>query len=209
METLKDMCELGECHFRNGAFKNAKDIYYRTMRISSTKFGALHPFSIRVQKNIHKCTEAVIRSDGLSNLEKHINSFFRMSSPSEPIEQIVRIDRLESLGEKLITRGKFGRAISIFKSLISLTLATALQDDEKAIQNISKYAGYLAGYGDLGEAEKTYRCVVQVRNRQNQTGDKNTELESAISDWAECLSQMGRTQSARETQELAEKISNS
>jgi tetratricopeptide (TPR) repeat protein len=209
METLKNMCELGKCHFRNGAYKNAQDIYYRSLRISSIRFGVLHPFSNRIKKNIRKCTDAIRRSDGLSNLEKYINSVFCMNAPSAPLEHIVRIERLESLGEKLVGRGQLGRAINIFKELISLTLETDQPDDEKAIQNISKYAGFLAAYGDLGEAEKTFKIVVQVRNRQNQIGKKNNELKSAIGDWAKCLSLMGRTQSARETQVLAEKIVNS
>lgn len=209
METLKNMCELGKCHFRNGAYKNAQDIYYRSLRISSTRFGVLHPFSNRIKKNIRKCTDAIRRSDGLSNLEKYINSVFCMNAPSAPLEHIVRIERLESLGEKLVGRGQLERAINIFKELISLALETDQPDDEKAIQNISKYAGFLAAYGDLGEAEKTFKSVVQVRNRQNQMGKKNNELKSAIGDWAKCLSRMGCSQSARETQVLAEKIANS
>lgn len=209
METLKNMCELGECHFRNGAYKNAEDIYYRSLRISLTRFGVLHPFSNRVKKSICECTDAIRKSDSLSNLEKHINNVFRMSTPSALLKHIVKIERLESLGEKLVSRGQLGRAINIFKKLISLSFETAHPDDENTIQNISRYAGFLVAYGELGEAEKAYKSVVQLRNRQNQMGEKNTELRSAISDWAKCLSWMGCSQSARETQVLAEKIANS
>lgn len=206
METLKDMCELGECHFRNGAYKEAKDLYYRTLRISSTKFGALHPFSNRVKKNIRKCADAVRRANGLSNLEQHINSILRISAPAARNESYARIERLETIGKKLVIRQQLSRASKIYKTWISLSLEKAHPDDENAIENITKYADFLVAYGDLAEAESTYKSVVQIRNRQNQTGDKRSELKVAVTDWANCLSLMGHSQSARETQELADKL---
>lgn len=207
METLKDMCELGECHFRNGAYKEAQDLYYRSLRISSTKFGALHPFSNRVKKNIRKCADAVRRTNGLNNLEQHISNVFRMNAPTAPHEKEARIERLEVIGERLVTRGQMDRALKVYKSWISLSLEKASPDDEKAIESITKYADFLVAYGDLAEAETTYKSVVQVRNRQNQMGEKTAELKVAVNDWAHCLSLMGHSQSAHETKELAKKLS--
>jgi tetratricopeptide (TPR) repeat protein len=207
METLKDMCELGECHFRNGAYKEAQDLYYRTLRVSSTKFGALHPFSNRVKKNIRKCADAVRRSNGLSNLEQHISKVFRMHTPTALHEKEARIERLAVIGERLVARGKMDRALKVYKSWMTLSLENTNPDDEKTTESITKYADFLVAYGDLAQAETTYKKVVQVRNRQNHMGEKTSELKVAVNDWAHCLSLMGHLQSARETQELAKKIS--
>jgi tetratricopeptide (TPR) repeat protein len=205
--TLKDMCELGEHHFRNGEYKEAKNLYDRSLQISITKFGELHPFSNRVKKNIRKCVDAVRRANGVSNLEQHINNVFRMNAAAEPHENDARIDRLETIGDQLVTRGKMSLALKIYKSLISLTLEKVYLEDEKSIQNIKKYADFLAAYGNLAEAETTYKSVVRVRNRQNQLGERAAELKSAISDWAHCLALMGHSRSAKNIQELANKIS--
>jgi len=209
METLKDMCELGECHYRNGEYKNAQDLYYRSLRISSTKFGALHPFSNRVKKNIRKCADAVQRANGLNNLEQHINSVFRMSKPTISFENLVHIERLETIGKKLINRGQLGRALKVYKAWISLCLEKANTDDDEAIESMTKYADALLACENLAEAETVYKNVVLVRNQQNLVGEKAPELKIAISDWAKCLSLMGHSQSARETHKLSEKISKS
>lgn len=206
METLKEMCALGDCHYRNGEYKKAQDLYYRSLRISTTKFGALHPFSNRVKKNISKCVDAVRRKNGLNNLEKHINSVFRMSQPTIPFENLVRIDRLESIGQKLISRGQSERALRVYKAWISLCLGNANPDDEKAIESRAKYADVLLACGNLAEAETIYKSVVQVRNQQNLAGEKSSELKVAINDWAKCLSAMGHLHSARETHKLSERI---
>ncbi len=209
METLKDMCELGECYYRNGEYKNAQDLYYRSLRISSTKFGALHPFSNRVKKNIRKCVDAVRRANGLNNLAQHVNSVFRISKPTTPLENLVRIERLEAIGKKLINRGQLERALKVYKTWISLCLEKANPDDENTIENMTKYADALLACGNLAEAETIYKSVVRVRNQQNLADEKTAELKIAISDWAKCLSLMGHSQSARETHKLSEKISKS
>ncbi len=206
VKTLKDSCKLGDCHFRNGSYQIALDLYYRTLRISTTKFGEQHQFTNRVKKNINECTEAVRAAKSLKNLEQHINSLFRMSTPMAPLEKSVRIDRLEVICEKLVNRGRHSRARTLYKELTSLCLDKAHHNDEKMIESIIKYANFFAAFGYIADAEKTYKSLVKIMNRQNQMGDKTNTLKILINDWANCLSQMGHTRSALESQKLANKL---
>jgi tetratricopeptide (TPR) repeat protein len=204
MKTLKEICELGECHFRNGAYTNALDLYHQALRFSSKEFGELNPFVKRVKKNIRQCADAVRRANSLKNLEKHMNSLFRDALP----ESSVRIDRMEAIGEKLVSRGKHIRALKVYKALISISLEMSHIEDEKIIKNVMKCAEFLVSYGDLSEAETAYKSVVKLINRQNQMGDKNAMLKIAIYDWAKCLFLLAQSRSAIGSQELAIKISN-
>lgn len=206
VKTLKDSCKLGDCHFRNGSYQIALDLYYRTLRISTTKFGEQHQFTNRVKKNINESTAALRGSKSLKNLEQYMNSVFRMSTPISPLEKSVRIDRLEVICEKLVNRGRHDRAFTLYKELTSLCLDKEHTNDEKIIENIMKYGNFFAAFGYIAEAEKTYKSLVKIMNRQNQMEDKTNTLKIVISDWANCLSQMGHSRSALESQELANKL---
>ena len=206
VKTLKDSCELGNCHFRNGSYQNALDLYYRTLRVSTTKFGEQHQFTNRIKKNINECNAAVRAAKSLRNLEQQLNSVFRISTPIAPIEKGVRIERLEVICEKLVNRGRHDRAFTLYKELTSLCVDKAHANDEKIIVKIMKYGNFFAAFGYIADAEKTYKSLVKIMNRQNQMGDKSNTLKIVISDWANCLSQMGHSQSAIESQELANKL---
>ena len=206
VKTLKDSCKLGDCHFRNRSYQIALDLYYRTLRISTTKFGEQHQFTNRVKKNINECTEAVRAAKSLKNLEQHINSVFRMSTPIAPLEKSARIDRLEVICEKLVNRGRHSRAFTLYKELTGLCLDKAHHNDEKMIQNIMKYANFFTAFGYIADSEETYKSLVKIMNRQNQMGDNTNALKIVISNWANCLSQIGHSRSALESQGLASKL---
>jgi tetratricopeptide (TPR) repeat protein len=204
MKTLKEVCQLGECHFRNGAYTNALDLYHQALRFSAKETGEMSSFLKRVKKNIRQCTDAVRRANNLRNLENHMNALFRNAVP----EGSERISRMEAIGEKLFSRGKHSRALKIYKALIGIYLEMSHIEDEKIITNLMKYASFVATHGCLSEAETAYRGVVKFINIQNQTGDKNAMLKIALDDWAKCLCSMAQSRSAKGSQELAKKLSN-
>jgi len=204
MKTLKEVCQLGECHFRNGAYTNALDLYHQALRFSAKETGEMSSFLKRVKKNIRQCTDAVRRANNLRNLENHMNALLRNAVP----EGSERISRMEAIGEKLFSRGKHSRALKIYKALIGIYHEMSHIEDEKIITNLMKYASFVATHGWLSEAETAYRGVVKFINIQNQTGDKNAMLKIALDDWAKCLCSMAQSRSAKGSQELAKKLSN-
>lgn len=203
MKTLKEVCELGECHFRNGAYTYALDLYHQALSFSAKEIGEMSPFAKRIKKNIRQCTDAVRRANSLRNLENHMNGLFRNAVP----ESNERIDRMDAIGEKLVSRGKHTQALKVYKALISISLEMSHIKDEKIIINVMKYANFLTSHGDLSEAEAACRRVVKLINSQNQMGDKTATLKIALDDWAKCLSLMAQSRSAIGSQELAKKLS--
>jgi tetratricopeptide (TPR) repeat protein len=204
MKTLKEVCELGECHFRNGAYTNGLDLYHQALRFSAKEIGEMSPFVKRIKKKIRQCTDAVRRTNSLRNLESHMNGLFRDAVP----ESNERIDRMEAIGEKLVSREKHTQALKVYKTLISISLEMSHIEDEKIIKNVMKYANFLTSHGNLSEAEAAYKGVVKLINSQNQMGDKTATLKIALDDWAKCLSLMAQSRSAIGSQELVKKLSN-
>jgi tetratricopeptide (TPR) repeat protein len=206
LETLTNMCDLGECHMRQGALLQAREYFYRALRIASTEFGLVHPFAIRVKKSLRKCEEAERRASSMTYLEKQIDGLFRMSSAIPSLEALMRIERLEKIGDKLFCKGQMDRALKIYKEWLKLSLQGIPSEDESAIESVTKYANFLIACGDHKAAELHFKTIVQIRNGQNELGEVAIELKKALMDWAMCLSRMGYEISAFETEMLAETL---
>ena len=79
-------------------------------------------------------------------------------------------------------------------------------DDEDAVRDIARLAQHLGQAGELARAERTYRNIVSIRNRQNHLGTKSAALRLALSDWSTSLAKLGDQKSAQATIELAGRI---
>ena len=205
-DSLCSMNDLARCMHNNRESDDAETLYKRLLRVAITSLGRDDKLTLITLDNIATCKEAIDRALGFHRLEKHFRHMFLESSTTAQSHQSARIDRLYAIASKLESRGRYGRALPVFEAWISARLADAHPDDDEAIQDIARYARFLARAGKPFRSQAAYRKIVLIRNRQHSFGSGAQALRQALTDWAKSMDDSGDDELARTTLELARRI---
>ena len=206
LDSLYSMNDLAGCMLKNRESDDAEALYTRLLRIATTSLSQDHKLTRMTLDNIATCKDATKRAWGFHRLEERLKQMFLEISIEAQARQAEHIDRLHEIAAKLESRNRYGRALPVFEAWISARLADADPDDDEAIQDIARYASFLARAGKADRSQSVYRTVVSIRNRQNRFGQGAPALRQALTDWAQSMDDLGDPASAHTTLELASRI---
>ncbi len=207
LDSMYSMNALAGCMLRNRESEDAETLYTRLLRIATTSLGRDHKLTRMTINNIATCKEATRRDWAFRRLEERFRHMLLEASIEAQAHRAARVDRLHEIASKLDMRGQYGRALPVFEAWISARLSDADPDDEAAIQDISRYASFLARAGKPDRSQAAYRAVVAFRNRQQHRFGKGARaLRLALTDWAQSMDDLGDHASADATRDLAYRI---
>ncbi len=205
-DTLQALSDLAGCLVQNYTLGQGQDAYERLVRVATTCLGTTDPFTLKARESLLACQFKIQQAGAIYRLGEQIDQMLRAIQNGKQVDRLLRGDRLYSLACRLLARGQTKRAVRAFDAWIGTRLGGTRPDDEDAIQDIARLAKHLGQAGELARAERTYRNIVSIRNRQNHLGTKSDALRLALSDWSVSLDKFGDQKSAQATIELAGRI---
>ena len=204
--TLERLWDLAVCRMRDGQHLAALHDFMALNRLMEAS-GSRQAARVRqLRRCIDRCHRAVRDNNGCRYLGSYMFDMIRRAQGQREEHDAAHIERLRSIGERLLARGRRELASSFLNEWISLRLDSADAHDELASTDLLRFTRYLR---ELGETERAVDFLVghvQMRNSQCAFADKREHLLIALRELEGALLDLGRTQSARGTAELAAKV---
>jgi tetratricopeptide (TPR) repeat protein len=204
--TLDRLWDLASCRMRDGQHLVALQDFIALNRLMAAEGSRQLPRERLVRRCIERCHRAVRDGFGSRLVSSYLFDIIKRAQVQLVEHDAAETERLHSIGQRLLARGKKELAATVLNRWIARRLSATDGHDELASVDLLRFSGYLRELGHAERAVTTLVGHVQMRNCQSAFADKDEELITTLRELVSSLRAQGHSKSARETAALADSI---
>lgn len=204
--TLDRLWDLATCRMHDGQHLAALHDFIALNRLMAAGGGRQVARERIVRRCIDRCHRALRDGHGSRLVGSYLFDMIKRAQVQQIEHDAAETERMRSVGERLLARGKQELASIFLNKWITRRLNSSDGHEELASADLLRFAGYLRELGETERAVNTLVGHVQMRNCQSAFADKHEGLMAALHELERLLRAQGHLKSACETAVLAESI---